>query len=79
MRQHNYKVGPNAVITRWSDLAWPVMFVRMQDGALAAVGLTVLAVKSEVGLADIPYCVGVRRDIEIPNVVHAHQQLPEEH
>ena len=38
--------------------------VRMTDGVLAAVGLTVLAVESGVGLADIPYCVGVGRDIE---------------
>ena len=34
------------------------------NGQKAAVGLTVLAVESEVGLADIPYCVGVGRDIE---------------
>lgn len=55
------------------------MFVRSKDGVLAAVGLTVLAVESELGLADIPYCVRFGRDIEILTVVHAHQRWPEEH
>lgn len=52
------------------------MFVRMKDGVLAAVGLTVLAVESGVWLADIPYCVGFGRDIEILTVVHARQRRP---